>query len=276
VSTPAEETMQISERELLQMTRDLDEIHHDTVPKMHEAVADWTEINRKLRSGAKKVGVVGPSRRTFLLGAGAAVGVATLAACSKSSSLTSSTSSGGAATTAAPTGAGQNLTGDLAIAALGASLENLAVATYQAGLDAAAAGKLGAVPPAIATFAMTAQQQHKDHAAAWNSVLTGASKQAITGIDTTVNDAVVKPTFAQVKDVVGLAKLALALEDGASATYLNAINLLSDAGAIKIAASIQPVEMQHSAILNFVLGNYPIPDSFAKTDGARTPSDAIG
>jgi hypothetical protein len=34
--------------------------------------------------------------------------------------------------------------------------------------------------------------------------------------------------------------------------------------------------MQHAAILNFVLGNYPVPDSFAKTDGARTPSDAIG
>jgi hypothetical protein len=269
--------MQISEHELTQMTRDLDEIHHDTVPRMHEAVAEWTEINRKLRSGIKKVGAAGPSRRTFLLGAGAAVGVATLAACSKSSSLTSSTTSGATATTAGPSGAGQNLTGDLAIAALAASLENLAVATYQAGLDAAAAGKLGAVPPAIGMFVKTVQQQHKDHAAAWNSVLTGASKLSITGIDTTVNDTVVKPAFAQVKDVVGLAKLALALEDSAAATYLNGINnAISDVSAIKVAASIQPIEMQHSAILNFVLGNYPIPDSFAKTDGARGPSDAIG
>jgi hypothetical protein len=34
--------------------------------------------------------------------------------------------------------------------------------------------------------------------------------------------------------------------------------------------------MRHAAILNFVLGTYPIPDSFAKTDGSREPSDKIG
>jgi hypothetical protein len=41
-------------------------------------------------------------------------------------------------------------------------------------------------------------------------------------------------------------------------------------------ATIQPVEMQHAAILNFVLGQYPVPNAFAKTDGARTLSDTIG
>jgi hypothetical protein len=34
--------------------------------------------------------------------------------------------------------------------------------------------------------------------------------------------------------------------------------------------------MQHSAILNLLLGKYPVPDSFAKVDGARPPSDKIG
>jgi hypothetical protein len=63
----------------------------------------------------------------------------------------------------------------------------------------------------------------------------------------------------------------------AGATYLNGIqNALRDTGAIKNAASIQPVEMQPAAILDFVLGTYPIPDSFATTDGARGPSDQIG
>ncbi len=163
------------------------------------------------------------------------------------------------------------------MAALAASLENLAVATYQAGLDAATAGKLGAVPPAIATFATTVQKQHKDHAAAWNSIITGAGKTAISGVDTTVKDAVVTPGFAAVKDIPGLAKFALGLEDAAAATYLNAIqNALQAAAAIKIAATIQPVEMQHSAVLHFVLGDYPVPASFAKTDGARPLTDTIG
>ena len=265
--------MEISERELTQLTTELDDIHHDTLPKMTSALSEWNDLNQHLRSGIGRLGETGASRRSFLMGVGATLGVAALAACGKSSSLASS---GPTATTAAPSsGAGQNLTGDLAVAALAASLENLAVATYQAGLDAATAGKLGTVPVAIATFAKTAQQQHKDHAGAWNAILTGAGKQPITGVDKTVNDGVVMPAFAQVKDVVGLAKLALSLENGAAATYLSGISALTDTGAIKIAASIQPVEMQHAAILNFVLGNYPVPDSFAKTDGARPLTDVI-
>jgi hypothetical protein len=34
--------------------------------------------------------------------------------------------------------------------------------------------------------------------------------------------------------------------------------------------------MQHAAILNFLLGQYPVPDAFAKTTGARSTKDKIG
>jgi hypothetical protein len=40
------------------------------------------------------------------------------------------------------------------------------------------------------------------------------------------------------------------------------------AGAAKLAGSIQIIDFQHAAILNFVLGNYPVPDTFGKTDQA--------
>jgi len=43
-----------------------------------------------------------------------------------------------------------------------------------------------------------------------------------------------------------------------------------------VAASIQPVEMQHAAILNFVLGHYPVPNAFASTALARPVSDYTG
>lgn len=269
--------MQISEHELIVLTNDLDEMHHATMPAMHEAIAEWSELNHELRAESVQAAPHGgPSRRGFLIGAGATVGGLLLAACSKSKSTPTATGSN-STTAANGVGKGNPYTGDLAVAALAASLENLAVATYQAGLDAATAGKLGAVPPAIATFAKTAQSQHKDHAGAWNSIITNGGKSPITGVDTTVKDAVVTPGFAQVKDIPGLAKFALVLEDAAAATYLNAIqNALKDSGAIKIAATIQPVEMQHSSILHFVLGDYPVPDSFAKTDGARPLSDTIG
>jgi hypothetical protein len=86
---------------------------------------------------------------------------------------------------------------------------------------------------------------------------------------------VVDPAFAQVKDVAGLAKLALELENVAAATYLEAIDVVSAPAGIKTAASIEPVELQHAAILNFVLGNYPVPDSFTKMDAARPTTDVI-
>jgi len=271
MTTPTE--MQISERELIGMTNDLDEMHHETLPKMHAAVAEWNEINAQIRSAVDKAGATLASRRKFLLGTGAVMGAVVLAACSSSSSSSSGSSGASAAT---PTTEGP-LTGDLAVAALGASLENLAVATYQAGLNAATAGKLGAVPPAVATFATTAQSQHKDHAAAWNAILTSAGKSSVSGVDTTVNTGVIQPAFAKVTTIVELAQLALALETVAAATYLNGIqNALTSTGAIQTAGSIQPVEMQHVAILNFVLGTYPVPNSFASTTGARPPSDAIG
>jgi RNA polymerase sigma factor (sigma-70 family) len=68
----------------------------------------------------------------------------------------------------------------------------------------------------------------------------------------------------------------LDLEHGAAATYLAAIGEVKSPVGIETAATIQPVEMQHAAILGFLLGRYPVPDSFSKTDGARTTSDRIG
>jgi hypothetical protein len=272
VSTTSDREMQISERELLSMTSDLQDLHSDTLPQMLEATEGWAEVNHQLRGGVDRIGRTAASRRTFLVGLGAAAGVAALAACGKSSSTTTvgPTPTSTTPTTTAALGA------ELAIVSLAASLENLAVQTYQAGLDAAKANKLGTVPPAVATFAMTAQAQHKDHAGAWNALLAKLGQPTVTGVDTTVNDAVVKPGLAQVTDVTGLAKLALQLEMGASATYLSGIGAFHSPDKIQIAASIQPVEMQHVAILNFVLGTYPVPDSFGKTDGARTPDDKIG
>jgi Ferritin-like domain len=254
--------MAISEAELLAMTRDMEEMHQATLPKMHDAIAG-------LRDGR-------PSRRGFLFGAaGVTAGAVLLAACGgDSKSSTTPTTGAGASSTASSGGAA--LTGDLAVTALAASLENLAVQTYQAAIDAATAGKLGTVPPAIVTFAKTAQSQHKDHADAWNAILTYAGKPKVTGIDKTVQDTVVTPGFAKVTDVPSLGRFALGLEDAAAATYLNAIqNALTDKSTIQTAATIQPVEMQHSAILHFVLGEYPIPASFASTDGARPLTDVI-
>jgi len=268
------EPMAISETQLIAMTSDMDEMHQASMPAVREALAEWQELSSDIRSGLAKTDT---TRRRFLMGAGVIAGGVALAACGSSSKSSGSatTTTGGASST---TGGGNptGLTGDLAVVALAASLENLAVQTYQGCISAAQAGKLGTVPPAVVTFAQTAMSHHKDHAAAWNAVLTGANKTPVSGVDLTVKTGVVDPAFAQVKDVAGLAKLALDLENVAGSTYLAAIGGITSPAGIKTAASIEPVELQHAAILNFVLGNYPVPDAFTKTDCARTTSDEIG
>lgn len=219
------------------------------------------------------------SRRTALLGGGAGALALLAAACGGDERDTAST---GQATTTTVEGeeptedeeseseaapSTEEATGDLAVAQLAASLEVLAVSTYGAALEAAGSGALGEVPPAVATFMTTAMEHHQSHLDAWNEVLQTADLRAVTesprDLQATVDDE-----LADVTDVVGAAELALLLEQTAAATYLAAIPELLDPAAIDLAASIHPIDMQHAAVLLFVLGEYPVPDTFAQTDMA--------
>lgn len=205
----------------------------------------------------------GLSRRHFLAGTGAAAAFAVVAAaCGGSNDNNSSADSTSSSTS---TTAGNS--GDLAAAKAAAGLEVLAVGTYKAALDAATGGKLGAVPPAVATYVQTAMGHHQEHLAAWNKVLTSAGEAEVTQPDAKLKPVVDK-MFGEVKDVAGAAKLALTLEDIAAQTYLKAIPTLQSKDAIKLAGSIQVVDQQHQSILLFALGQYPVPEVFQKTDKA--------
>jgi LmbE family N-acetylglucosaminyl deacetylase len=155
---------------------------------------------------------------------------------------------------------------------MAASLENSGIATYMAGIKAATAGKLGTVPPAVVTFAETAMAQHEDHQKAWNAVLTAAGKQPVTAVDPVIQPTI-NAALAKVTTVTGLAELALLVENTAGETYQNALSVIKSSAGIKTAASIQPVEFQHAAILTFVLGKYPVPNAFTGVSLARPPSD---
>jgi Ferritin-like domain len=268
-SNRSPDVLGISEGELRRLTTDLDDLHHDvSLPALAASVDEWVEESKEGQGPVREVGTDGPgsrmiSRRGLLLGTGAAaIGGVLLAACGGSGTPSSATSAPYPAT----------LTGDLKVAALAASLENLGIYAYGAGIKEARAGKLGAVPPAIVTFATTAMAQHTDHAAAWNAALTGAGKSAISEPDPVLTPTV-NTMFGQVTDVAGLARLALEIENIAAQTYQASIGELSGKKAIATSASIQPVEMQHAAILNLVLGNYPVPHAFNPTSSARPTSD---
>lgn len=159
---------------------------------------------------------------------------------------------------------------DLDIVELAAGLEVLAINTYKAALDAATAGKLGSVPPAVAEFVTTAMGHHQEHLNALNGALRSGRRDEVKE-----PNAKLKPTvdteFAKVKDVAGAAQLALMLETIAADTYLSAITKLDSDDSKKLAASIQAVDQQHRAILLFALGQYPVPETFHNPDQAATP-----
>jgi hypothetical protein len=258
----------VSESALAEMTRDLDEAHRTAYPGMQAQAAEFVEELHD--TGTAHVTTRSLGRRGFLLGVGGAGVALALAACSSNSSNPSTSA------TQSPNGRSGSsgsspYTGDLKVVALATALENQAIGAYQAALTAAQAGKLGTVPPAVATFVQTATSQHSDHAKAWNAVLTGAGVPAITNVPLTNQPATLQALGAATS-VGAVAKLALELENQAAETYLFAAGNVSSASGIATAASIAPVEAMHAAILNFVLGNYPVPDTFLGTSKAASPT----
>jgi Ferritin-like domain len=247
------EPMQISESELRAMTRELDDMHNETFPGVRKTLDEFT---------ANLV-----SRRRALMGAAGIVGLGALAGCGSNDDTAS------APAPAMSSAAGSAYTGDLKVVALAAALENLAVTAYDGALKKATAGELGKVPAAVATFVTTARKQHAQHSAAWNNVLSKAGLPTIDDAPLTITAKAVSDLGAT-KSVPDVVKLALTLEDAAAQTYTFATANVTDAGGIMTAATIQPVEAMHAAILNFVLGQYPVPLSFIDTKGAVQP-DAL-
>jgi hypothetical protein len=280
--------MHVSEAELRGMTADLDAMHNDlTLPALKASLAEWAEDIHAQSAATRAADIreagAGVGRRRFLTGAGivagSVAGASLLAACSSSS--TSSATSSASATAAAggsasastmADGEGQNLSGDLRVVGMAASLENTGIATYTAGIAAATAGKLGTVPAAVVTFAKTAMSQHEDHQKAWNAVLSSAGKQPVTAVDPVLQPTI-RASLAKVTTVTALAKLALMIEDTAGQTYQNGLSVITSAAGIKTAASIQPVEFQHAAILSYILGQYPVPNAFTGITSARPVTD---
>ena len=274
----------LSEAELLAMTADLDAMHHDlTLPALRDSLAEWTDDIRAQDHDADAARQLLFDRRRFLTRAagtaGGIAGVALLAACSSSSSTATASATATSSAAATATGAaasvdgeGQALSGDLQVVAMAAGLENSGIATYMAAIKAATTGKLGPVPLAVVTFAETALAQHQDHQKAWNAVLTAAGKKPVTAVDPVIQPTI-NAAMAKVTSVTALANLALLVENTAGETYQNGLSVIKSAAGIKTAASIQPVEFQHAAILSFVLGKYPVPNAFTGVSLARPPSD---
>jgi hypothetical protein len=199
------------------------------------------------------------TRRAFLAAAaGAAVTGCSGAGHAPPAPLTTTTS-----TTVA--GAPQP-SGDLALAGRAAALENAIATAYTSVL---ALDRLGTVPAGLKAMWETFGSHHRDHATAWNAILTAAGATVVTTPDAGFSQSVVTPGLAAVKDTDGAIAFVSGIERIAAATYLVAVRqVLTTTGGLQTAAAIQPVELQHVAMLELLRGTDPVPASFATTDGA--------
>ncbi len=270
----SKDEMQISEAQLRAMTADMNDMHNETFPAMYAELSEYGSTMRSTRRAEAKLrrAELARSRRRFVLsGSGLVLGTAFLAACGSDDdeaadapATTPAPGSDGGTSSASGGGA------DASALRANASLENLAVFAYGAALDAAPKGKFGkSVPAAVAEFASHAMKQHQDHADAFNAALTGAGGTAYTEPNPTLAGPVTE-MFGKVDSVPKLAMLALTLENTAGATYVKQMGTLTTPEALSAVATIGPVERQHAAILSFILGDYPIPDTFVKLGKTET------
>ncbi len=137
-----------------------------------------------------------------------------------------------------------------------ASIENLAVSTYQTALTLPYIGGSSA-NPVVKAFAQTTMAQHQQHDSAFNAAAKALGGQAQSQPDPkylpVVNQAVAQiskddPTTG----ALAVVTLAQTLENVAAETYVAFCSKLSDSNAKKVTASIMGVEAQHVAVLSAV------------------------
>lgn len=216
---------------------EIDERHHEGMRTM---TSDVRELHAETR---KAVG--GTSRRQFLIRSGLTAAAVTIGSATLPlSSLW------------APA-FGQTLD-DGAIAAFAASVEYAAVAAYTA---AAGTGK---VTGAALDTAKIFLQHHKQHGDAF----AGASGGKATSKPNTTLVNALGPQITGAKDQAAILAIAYGVENAAAATYLYALQNLKSDAAMKLTASILPIEAGHAVVLGTVLGYKPADDT-GRPDGMK-------
>jgi hypothetical protein len=210
--------------------------------------------------------------RAAVLGGGLSIaGAALLVACGDDGDAPAQTGTSmpPGTTTTKPGGASMDLT----LAKTAASLEALAVATY----DTAVASGL-VTTPAIGDAAKLFRQHHQAHLDALNGLVTQNGATKVTEPNAAVKSAVVDPAIASAKTEADVVALAFTLEDAAAQTYVFAATQLSAPELRSTIMTIGGVEARHRALLAVLAqGKAPaevFPASFFKAENPL-PADAL-
>jgi hypothetical protein len=278
--------LSIDEKALGELLVESQDLHSDAMRSSRESLAAMVDLGHERRAGGgfdrEEREHFAAERRRLMLGAAVTgLGAALLR------------------WTARPAFADQAL--DVQMLQTSASIENLAVTTYEKALGLDFVGG-GAANPTVRDFANRTRDQHREHAGAFNAAVTRLGGQAQAGpdpiLETTVNKAFNPPPGGP----AAVVDLAIELETAAAHTYQSNVAALTDGQARSLTASIMGVEAQHVSVLLVVkallganqpelialdpanaaqlpeaAGTAGIPDPFAKTEKARAAEEgAIG
>ena len=224
-------------RDLLQQSQDL---HSDAMTASHDALDELVEHGQDARRAGNDellaaIPVDEVHRRNTLLGGLPKTGV--LAAAGLGTAMV--------ALLATPAFADKAM--DVQMLQTAASIENLAVATYDTALTLDFIGGASA-NAVVKAFVQKTKEQHLQHAEAFNAAATRLGGKAQDQPDPVLLDVVnnAKPSLTGPAEVV---ELAISLEDGAAQTYVANTGAYANKNARSVAASIMGVEAQHVAIL---------------------------
>ena len=235
--------MDLNRDELRRELKAIDADNKAAMPKWYDGLRQIVGGGTKMSTDEKAalLGVPAPGRRQFFkIGGATIMGAAVLAACGSDDEGTT-----GATTTAAPSGNGSADSDlDLALARTAASLEKLAVDTYQTGIDSGLV-----TTAAIASAATLFQDHHQQHLDALNGAIKGAGGDEVTEANQAVFDALIKPAVDAAKAEADIVQIALDLENAAAQTYAFAGGTLSVPSLRSTIMTIGGIEARHAAVL---------------------------
>jgi hypothetical protein len=258
----------------------------DSAAEQREALPRWDEALKRSFdpdapvSGEAKAAAVGLNtsrRQLFRLGGLTLAAGAVLAACSGEEDdavqvPVGSIPPGESTTTTAP--ASQEL--DITLVLTASSVEALAIAAYDAALEADAFED-----SVLVSTAELFRDQHQEHLGLLSGVARQLGATPYEEPNPYLQVEVVDPALADLAAVEGIERqteavnLAIALESAAEDTYVFASGSLSDATLRQGIMSIGGVEARHVAVLLGVQREPQVPFPLARTLGAVPPESYI-
>ncbi len=239
--------MKIDDRQLKELIVESEDLQAEALRDVRQSMPELVEIGKSRRGkpvDLDRVRAFNDGRRRLLRNGGLGLG-----AISARGLLGGTFGAAIMGIVARPVGAQSEP--DIQMLQTAASLENLAVATYEAalglpGFDANAT---------VAAFAETTMMQHSDHADAFNAQAEalGGQRQDEANPDgqALVDEAMLTDASGDA-NYPGIVELAAMLEQIATQTYIANVTMIEDQTSKSIFASIMGVEAQHLATLRAV------------------------